>query len=221
MSLHAASDSLAGQGKNIDLLDAALQNGAELSAEINESLTAVTPLLDDMAGFLGGELPLTLNSTERSLRSASEGAAAIDALLRILSRIPFIGSIDYDPRQPLDASLVEAADGLTPLSEPLVELQLDLNEFSLSLGDLQTEMTRSQASLAALSGKMAGIKDTIKIGSDRLASLAALIEDVADRLPGIAITLGILFGLSSVWVMLLNAVLIVQGRQWSARIDEA
>ncbi len=68
---------------------------------------------------------------------------------------------------------------------------------------------------------MAGIKDTIKIGSDRLASLAALIEDVADRLPGIAITLGILFGLSSVWVMLLNVVLIVQGRQWSVRIGEA
>jgi hypothetical protein len=221
ITLRAASNSLAAQEKYVDQLEVLLEDGAGLSAEIDESLTAATPLLDEMAAFLGEQMPLTLNATESSLRSASEGAAAIDALLRIVSRIPFIGSIEYDPSQPLDASLVQAADGLMPLSKPLVELQLDLNEFSLSLKDVQAEISGSEARLVALRARLAGIKDSIRIGSQRLAGLATTLEGVVERLPGLVITLALLLGFSSVWLMLLNVVLILQGRQWSLRINDA
>jgi len=210
-SLRTASGDLASQRATLDELDGLLEKAAGLSGDIDDSLIAVTPLLDDMATFLGDQMPVTLESTELSLRSASDGAAAIDSLLRLLSRIPFLGIIEYDPTQPLDASLVQAANGIAPLGAPLIELQVDLNQFSDVLNEMHPEIGSTELALDDFRGELAGLRKAIKTGGETLGSLASSVEQIEARLPGTIIGAGLLLGWSLLWFALVNAVLIIQG----------
>jgi ABC-type transporter Mla subunit MlaD len=164
-------------------------------------------------------MTVTLNSTESSLRSASEGAAAIDSLLRLLSRIPFLGNIDYDPSQSLDASLVQAADGLAPLGPPLAELQRDLNTFSTSLKGVRIGIRGTESRFTALRGNVVGIKKVLASSSDRLGELAEAVDQLNEHLRGIVVGVGIFLGWSAIWFALVNAALIQQGEK-TAGISE-
>lgn len=214
-SFQKASEELGNQLTTLDRLDDLLASAAGLSGGIDESLTAVTPLLDDLASFLGDQMPETLESTELSLRSASDGAAAIDSLLRLLSKIPFLGSIEYAPSQPLDTSLLQAADGIAPLEAPLIVLQGDLNRFSAALSGIHPEIRSTELALEDFQRDLGGLKKAVKSNGETFASLAATVDGIQDHLPGIIVGLGLFLGWSLLWFTLVNTVLIIQGTRIS------
>jgi ABC-type transporter Mla subunit MlaD len=209
--LRNASSDLANQRATLDQLDVLLEKTAGLAGEIDDSLAAVAPLLDDMAVFLGDQMPVTLASTEKSLRSASAGAAGIDSLLRLLSKIPFLGSIEYDPVQPLDASLIQAADGISPLREPLIGLKTDLNAFNTALGEIRPETRNTELALTDFRGDLDDLKQGIEAGEVSLAKLASIVEKIQDRLPLVTFGSGLCLGWALLWFALANGALILQG----------
>lgn len=212
-SLRGASETLEGQLPIFERVDNSLQQAHELSSSIDESLDSARVLMDDLAEFLTGPLDTTLEETEASLRYASDGAAAIDRLLRLLTRIPFLGGPDYDPEQPLDASLLQAADGLAPLRPTLVTLETDLHAFSETTGGLQTDLQGLDRSLERTGSGLSDFRSELSRAVEKLVQASDLLAGLQAKLPTAAWILGLGASLMSIWAALLNLLLIDRGRR--------
>ena len=211
-SLRSASQALANQLPMFQRVDDSLQQAHELTSSIDESLDSARVLMDDLAQFLTGPLDTTLEETEASLRYASDGAAAIDRLLRLLTRIPFLGGPDYDPEQPLDESLLQAADGLAPLRPTLGTLEMDLHDFSESTGELQTDLRGLDRSLERTGSDLADVRLKLSRAAEKLVHTADLLTSLQARLPAVAWIVGLVASMMTIWTALLSLVLIDRGR---------
>ncbi|MEJ2012641.1 MAG: hypothetical protein P8X64_10530 [Anaerolineales bacterium] len=204
-----------------DRIDETLVRLHDFSAATDGSLASGTDLMDDMADFLSGPLDSTIEATETSLRSASEGAASIDALLRIIAAVPFFGGPDYNPAQPLDASLLQAADGLAPLRPALNKLQNDLRGFSGSTEGLQVELLRMDETLGQTGTQLVDLRaELVRVGI-RLAEVADRLDSIQANLHLYAWVFGVAAGLVSIWAALLNLLLIREaGRMLTPQLLE-
>jgi hypothetical protein len=191
-----------------DRIDETLMRVHDFSAATDESLASGTVLMDDMADFLGGPLDSTLEATEASLRSASEGAASIDALLRIITAVPFIGGPEYRPSQPLDASLLQAADGLAPLRPALSDLQADLRQFSGSTVKLQGEFLRMDTSLIKTGAQLAELRSELAQIGGTITEIAGRLDSLRAGLPALTWIFGLVAELVAIWTALINTLLL-------------
>ncbi len=82
----------------VEEADTALDSLSATMEGINTSMTESQPSLKAISDLLGTELPNTIRATQDSLDSAETSAKNIDGLLTSLSKIPFLGTLVYNPK---------------------------------------------------------------------------------------------------------------------------
>jgi hypothetical protein len=192
-----------------------LHDARDTLLTVESSLGKVDPLLSSTRRLLGDELPSTINATETALRSAQQGAAAMDRVLRGLR----LFGLDYGPELPLDQSLAATAEGLAPLpaslqaverelvtsQQDLAGVRVDLSTVAADLDDLATDLDRTAESLTGYGGQL-------ESGAEWLASLSGRARLVGWLLALVAMA-------AALWLAILNVVLVVNGRWMRMGID--
>ncbi len=121
-SVAISESALAAVEETLDVLesvavevDEGIGAAAASIASVSEAVLTASGELDDVAGFLDGELQTSIEALLDTMPAAIQTAGVIDTTLNALS---FLG-VDYDPEQPFDASLMAAEDALEAIPPQL------------------------------------------------------------------------------------------------------
>ena len=150
-SLTSAADSAAGL---LDTSLLALQTTADGLADSRETLQAIDQafLTFDQAvvnsfdlliatGELTGEsLPQMLDATQRSIATAQQTAASIEAVLGVVSQIPFFPGGPYEPEVPLDQALGSVSADLEALAPALETMTKSLDDTHANMRQVQADI---------------------------------------------------------------------------------
>jgi methyl-accepting chemotaxis protein len=200
--LHTASDEIAviedtlsHTGNALDQLVDTLQTTGDSFEQIGTGMDDLDALLQSVSGFLSEEAPDTIESARSAILSTQEGARAMDQVLRGLATVSFITGVEYDPEQPLDASLAEVADSLSPLPESLRQVSGDLEDVQANLDQLQETLSAMQADLSGLREELQDSSGSMRQNADSAGQMANQVELLAARLQRFRflIGLGLLF----------------------------
>jgi ABC-type transporter Mla subunit MlaD len=156
-----------GDGKQV--LDAA--TGSLESVE--ETLGQAQPVLDSTVDLLTENAPQMIDDTQQALTAAEEGAAAVDQMLRALDAVSFLTGVEYDPEQPLDEGIADAAASLDPL-------QAALSDVGQDLADLEGGLSALQDSLGNLNENLADVSTQLEGQTAVLIGLAGRLEKFSD-----------------------------------------
>lgn len=217
--LVAASATAEGLAETVGASERSLRSaGASLEAarqgmqSVEGSLEGSDPLLGSLSDLLGDELVSTLETTQASLKSAEQGAAAMDQVLRGLR---FLG-LEYDPNQPLDRSLAEAAASLEPVPPALEKVESELGETRVDLKGIRVELRALDRELERLSKDLEATADSLGKQAATLERAAGRLDRWAERsslLGWIAAAGSSIFGL---WLCVLHLMMFEGGRRWGA-----
>lgn len=227
-TLDGLSDALAVTAGGLDIAhgavmeaDTALGSLAVTLEGVNTSLTESRPSLESISDLLGTELPNTIRATQDSLESAETSAKNIDNLLTSLSKIPFLGSLVYNPKVPLNKTIGDVSDSLNEIPEDLINAQkgMDLtietmDSINLELGTIAESTTQIRDSTT----------ETIKVIEDYqviMDDFNKAVEQLQTNLPRYlrwATAAAVLFLL---WLGLAQIGLLIQGSEMVRRSNEA
>ncbi len=154
--LQLADSTLATTNDALAAVDDALVNAASSVAaaqdtfqSLSQTIYATGPTLEGLAGFLGGGLPDTLRSTQRTVTAAAESAKIVDTVLEVVAAIPFI-NFSYAPQTPLSETLGNVAGTLRTLPDGLEALGADLAGTGGTLPELARSLDAFGASVSLI-----------------------------------------------------------------------
>jgi hypothetical protein len=185
---------------NLDSSIIALGSASQALRSANQSLRSIDPLLDSLSELLADDLPATIETTQKALVSAEDGAAAMDRVLRGLRLL----GLNYNPELPLDQSLAQTAASLEGLpdslrqteqdlgdgQQDLVNLAVDLSSLGRDLDKFSDDLGETAIEMEELGQVMLGAAGTLQLWSGRITWLRWLVAAAA-----------LLFGL---WLLALN-----------------
>lgn len=181
---------------SIDAAALGLENASQTLRTVESGLANSDPLLEATAELLGEELPQTVESTHEAILGAQGGAAAIDTVLRGLSRIALLG-VEYSPDQPLDESMAQTAASLEPLPGSLRALEGDLQSSRDDLRSVRAELETTARDLQLLSDELAAMADTLQGYAGDLRRSADKLDRAAELAPAAGRWAGALTGLAA------------------------
>lgn len=185
-----------------------LHDARDTLLTVESSLENIDPLLVSTRDLLGDELPTTINATEAALRSAQQGAAAMDRVLRGLR----LFGLDYNPELPLDQSLAATADGLAPLPASLQGVEQELVTSQQDLADVRTDLTTVASDLEDLAVELDQSAESLTGYAGQLRTGGEQMDDLAGRMPMYGWLLALAAAAASLWLATLNLVLWMSGR---------
>lgn len=181
----------------------------DTSGQLVKAIDETTALLDNSAVVIGQDVPATIQAVQQSLVTAQEGAAVIDDVLGILSRIPFISDITYNPETPLDQSIGEIAAELDGIPGSLGDIGDQLQSTGETIAGFQgniDQLTNQLGEIEASMGSMQGvIEEYQSLLEDAGTQVESLQEDVAGFIQAAAWVLTIVliwFGFAQVGPLL-------------------
>jgi methyl-accepting chemotaxis protein len=175
----------------LDQLVETLQTTSDSLEQVQTGSEDLDGLLQSVSGFLHVEAPDTIESARQAILSTQEGARAMDQVLRGLASVSFLTGVNYDPEQPLDASLAAVADSLSPLPESLREVSVDLDDVRANLEELQETALSMQTDLAGLRAELGGSSQSMDLNAEAAGRLAGQMELMATRCRQFKILLGL------------------------------
>lgn len=201
--------------------DTALGSLATTLEGVNISMTGSQPSLEAISTLLGTELPNTISATQDSLESAETSAKNIDDLLTGLSGIPFLGSLVYNPKVPLNETIGGISDSLNDIPEDLKNAQkgLDLtidtmDSINLELGSIAESTTQIRES----SGETLKVIEDYQIMVDGLQKDVEHLQTNLPRYLRWAAAAAVLF---LIWLGLAQIGFLLQGMDLVKRSKEA
>lgn len=195
-------------GATLDQLVGTLQTTSGSLEQIQSGSDDLDGLLQSVSGFLSDDAPDTIESARQAILSTQEGARAMDRVLRGLATVSFLTGVEYDPEQPLDASLAEVAGSLSPLPDSLRAVSGDLDEVRDNLTELQEATVSMQSDIAGLQTELEGSSQSLALNAEAAGRLAAQMALVADRLKQFRIMLAL------IWVFLAVNFTAIQWAIW-------
>jgi methyl-accepting chemotaxis protein len=164
VSLELTQETLETTTTGLEVVSASLENTASsltlLKTTTDNTLLTIEDtvvLLDSTSTVVGEEIPATIGAIQVSLNTAEQGARLIDEVLRILSRIPFISNVNYNPETPLNESIAEISESMdaipTSLQTTQTQLQTastNIQKFQVSIEDLSDQVGDIQTNVEAM-----------------------------------------------------------------------
>jgi methyl-accepting chemotaxis protein len=178
-------------GGTLDQLVETLQTSSESLDQVQSGSEDLDGLLQSVSGFLDDEAPETIESARQAILSTQEGARAMDQVLRGLDSVSFLTGVNYDPEQPLDASLASVADSLSPLPDSLRGVSGDLDDVRANLEGLQETAGSMQTDLVGLQAELEGLSQSLALNAEAARQLADQMERIATRFKQFKIILGL------------------------------
>lgn len=198
-------------GSALDEADTALGALTVTMEGVNTSLIESQPSLTTISTLLGTELPNTIIATQGSLESAETSAKNIDGLLSSLSRLPFLGSLVYNPEVPLNETLAGVSDSLDEIPTSLKNAQKSLDLALESFDSVNTElgnMTESTDQIRASTGEaIVVIEDYQEMVEDLQKDVDRLQTDLPRKMRWVMLAAALFL----VWLGLAQIGLLTQG----------
>jgi methyl-accepting chemotaxis protein len=208
----------------LNIADATLLQTVDTIYSLQTTVTAIgatvegsRPTLDAVAALLGDQLPAAVESTQRTLTSASESAKAVDDFLAVLSRVPFMSSQSYDPDQQLHVGLEEVSASLNGLPASLRETRKSLVVAASGLQDLQAGLAGTAANVGQIADSLNGARDTLSQYRGIVADLDSSLVSARTSLPQALRWLRLGFSFVLIWLGIVQFALITQGGELLAR----
>ena len=217
-SLDSLSQALTITQNGLDVADTALAEAdtALISMNgtldgVNQSLRGMKPTLDALRTLLGTELPDTIEATQDSLASAQTSAMNIDSVLTSLSRIPFLGSLVYNPEVPLNETLGGISDSLDPIPASLRSAKLGLDTAKTNLETMNTDLDEVAKSTDAISASTADAKRVIGEYKTLITGIQTRVDKIQTNLPGQLRLATLAVAVFFIWLALAQIGLYTQG----------
>ncbi len=199
-------------GQDLDRSHQVIQSTVDVFVEIDSTLQASQPLVEDTALLLNETAPDLIAETSAALTAAEEGARAVDQVLRSLARIRFITGVFYDPDQSLDAGIAAAGKGLEPLPEALREVGTALENSGSGLGELRSALGNFSIELDTFSDRIIKQQDRLNDLAVQLGEISGQLEKIGGQAHRAAIIFSILTDLVLAGKMVILLALFQLGR---------
>ncbi|MFN2195468.1 MAG: hypothetical protein ACK2UW_05010 [Anaerolineales bacterium] len=176
VGLDHVSDSLESTAASLTIL----QRTSDTSVKtIDEALL----LLDTADDVINTQLSETIGAVQDSLATAEQGASLIDDYLRLLSRIPFISSVTYEPTVPLGQSIADISESLNDIPETLASTGTQLESTRSNLMDFQERFPELSEQLQAIEGNLLAMQDVIATYHRSLERVIEVVENAREKAP--------------------------------------
>lgn len=176
VGLDHVSDSLESTAASLTIL----QRTSDTTVQtIDEALL----LLETADDVINTQLPETIGAVQDSLATAEQGASLIDDYLRLLSRIPFISSVTYNPTVPLGQSIADISESLNDIPETLASTGTQLESTRSNLMDFQERFPELSEQLQAIEGNLLAMQDVIATYHRSLDRVIEVVENARENVP--------------------------------------
>lgn len=190
-SLDLTASTLNATGTGLDNVSDSLEKTAaslvllERTSDTSVATISETMLLLETADdVIATQLPDTIAAVQDSLATAEQGAGLIDDVLRVVSRIPFISDVDYNPAVPLDQSIADISDSLSEIPKTLGSTSTQLESTRRNLLIFQDRFPELAEQLNAIEDNLLAMQDVVATYRRSLDRLVNLVEDAQQQAPG-------------------------------------
>jgi hypothetical protein len=205
--IQSLQNELPGMGDELYKLSDVIGVAENVAAGTGDSLTRMGDSMDhsraaihSVGELLAEQTPALLEDTLDALEAATEGARAIDRVLRGLASLGPLTGVTYDPEQPLDLAIIEVSASLEPLPE-------DLRSISEALAAATDDLDRVYESIGHVSRDLGSFAEKLSAGKEQLRNLAGSLDQFStwldafgERLPRILWISLAVFEIIVVWI---------------------
>jgi hypothetical protein len=182
-----------------------------LMVNVGQAINSTVPAVDAVAGFLGKQLPATIQSTQNTLIAAASTARVVDDVLAMITTIPLLRTDQYDPDVPLYKGLTEVATSLDEIPNSLGTAQEGLTTVSGDLQGLGDDLSGMAGTFAEIAGSIASAQSVLAEYQEIVADLKGLVAKVRHGLPEWLRWLRLGLSLVLVWLGIAQIGLMTQG----------
>lgn len=197
--------------------DSALSSMTDTLDGVNQSLSGMKPTLNALRTLLGTDLPATIEATQDSLASAETSAKNIDGVLTSISRIPFLGSLVYNPEIPLNETLAGISDSLDPIPGSLRKAKIGLDAASTNLETMNTDLDEVVESTNAISASTVESRRVINEYQTLVSGVRTRVSTMQTNLPGQLRLATLAAAFFFIWLGLAQIGLLIQGLELRSR----
>ncbi|OGN82463.1 MAG: hypothetical protein A2X24_02210 [Chloroflexi bacterium GWB2_54_36] len=216
-ALAISSDGLETAESSLQAADSALVSLVSTLDGVNESLQGMDPTLTALSTLLGKDLPGTIEATQDSLDSAQTSAKNIDNVLTSLSRIPFFGTLVYNPDVPLNETLGEISDSLNAIPRSLRDAKSGLDIADKNLTMITSDLGDIAQSTDQIGLSIADALLVIDEYQTLVADMQKRAKDFRQELPGQLRLATLAAALLLIWLAITQIGLLAQGVEFLAR----
>ncbi|MFZ3080759.1 MAG: hypothetical protein WA109_13845 [Bellilinea sp.] len=216
-ALAITSDGLETAESSLKAADSALGSLVSTLDGVNESLQGMDPTLTALSTLLGKDLPETIKATQDSLDSAQTSAKNIDNVLTSLSRIPFLGSLVYNPEVPLNETLGDISDSLDAIPRSLRDAKSGLDAADKNLATITSDLGNVAQSTDQIDLSIADALLVIDEYQTLVADMQKRTKDLRQELPGQLRLASLAAALLLIWLAITQIGLLAQGVEFLAR----
>ncbi|MHB8857788.1 MAG: hypothetical protein ACYC6K_14350 [Bellilinea sp.] len=216
-ALAITSDGLETAESSLKAADSALGSLVSTLDGVNESLQGMDPTLTALSTLLGKGLPETIKATQDSLDSAQTSAKNIDNVLTSLSRIPFLGTLVYNPEVPLNETLGDISDSLDAIPRSLRDAKSGLDAADKNLATITSDLGNVAQSTDQIDLSIADALLVIDEYQTLVADMQKRTKDLRQELPGQLRLASLAAALLLIWLAITQIGLLAQGVEFLAR----
>ncbi|MBX0326284.1 hypothetical protein K2Z83_01065 [Oscillochloris sp. ZM17-4] len=176
-----------------------------------QTITDTLPVLDDLGGLAGDELPQTLRSTQAALGSAQETARVVDSVLGAISGFGLISATTYNPKVPLSDSIGQVARSLDTLPTSLSEVSAGIRTARGNLGQLNKDLGAVATGVGGVRANLDEAAAVVRQYRGIVGDLQAQVAEIRAAAPGWIDLAGVGVGLLLIWLALAQLAIFAQG----------
>jgi prefoldin subunit 5 len=179
----------------------------------SKTLESTGPMVDSVATIMEVQLPNTIESVEKSLRTAQQSAAVIDSVLTALEATPLI-SIGYNPETPLNEALGQVAENIQDLPNAFLDMTKKLQTTSNNVQIMGTDMAVMAETIGTMQSTVAQYENVVGGYQASLDQLQRQLDMLVANMASIVNAL--VWGLTIflVWMAIAQIGLFTQGWEW-------
>lgn len=217
--LRVTEDALTAAVGSID----ALQQTVKATAA---SLGSTQPVLEGITGFMGDQLPATLDAARSSLNAAQQGAQVVDNAIQslntfqsVISAIPIISAfMPAPPPQttteegtPLSEALGDVSESLAGLPDLSAQLSVDLEAAAGSLTDVEGALNLMAENIGGITESLEGYLSMVQRSQASMKGLQSQLDLWQTNLPTLVNAIALVASLFLVWLLIAQIVIFTQG----------
>ncbi|MGD8805648.1 MAG: hypothetical protein PVH65_07340 [Chloroflexota bacterium] len=176
-SLDTVGDTLQLTKTSVNQAGSSLDTLAETALNVSKTMSDTQPLMNKVTETATQRIPDSIEAIQKALPDVAEAAGVIDETMRVLDNfaldrqvfgipLQFDLGIDYQPRVPLDATVLSLGGSLDGVPEELRALESD--------------MVQATENLALVGGNVETIGDDLDLISQTVAEINPLLDQYLD-----------------------------------------
>jgi len=172
------------------------------------------PAFNELQTITAESLPATITSTQASLLTAQQSAAAMEGVLSLVSQIPFFPGGTYDPEVSLESSLGNLSDDIEALREPLENMQAAIGNAQDSLDGLDNQIIKLILLLDQIRYNLESANGKVADSREQVLDAQAHLQELEPLIPVWVRSGAYLLSFILVWIGMAQVSWIFQGFKW-------